>query len=185
MTDIEFQEFPKLARYSKDIVVTEKIDGTNAQVIITEDGRIGAGSRNRLITPQNDNFGFAGWVDRNKDMLIETLGPGRHFGEWAGNGIQRTYGLKSKVFVLFAAHIWYAPFKRGELPEGLSCVPLLYQGPHDTRKIDDYMDWLAHNGSVFAPGFMNPEGVVVYHTASKTLYKKTFEHDEGKWKANQ
>ena len=89
------------------------------------------------------------------------------------------------MFVLFAAHIWYAPFKRGELPEGLSCVPLLYQGPHDTRKIDDYMDWLAHNGSVFAPGFMKPEGVVVYHTASKTLYKKTFEHDEGKWKANQ
>lgn len=32
-------------------------------------------------------------------------------------------------------------------------------------------------------GFMDPEGIVIYHTGSGTLYKKTFENDEGKWSA--
>ena len=40
----EFQEWPKMGRYFRDIIVTEKIDGTNAQVLITEDEVI-AGSR--------------------------------------------------------------------------------------------------------------------------------------------
>lgn len=31
---MEFQEFPKMARLSREMIVTEKIDGTNAQVYI-------------------------------------------------------------------------------------------------------------------------------------------------------
>ena len=38
-TGMLFQDFPKMARLSRDIIVTEKIDGTNAQVYIGEDGR--------------------------------------------------------------------------------------------------------------------------------------------------
>jgi len=33
-----FLKFPKMARYSRECIVTEKIDGTNAQIYITEDG---------------------------------------------------------------------------------------------------------------------------------------------------
>jgi hypothetical protein len=50
-TGIEFQAFPKIPRLVRDCVITEKLDGTNASIIITEDGQIGAASRNRLITP--------------------------------------------------------------------------------------------------------------------------------------
>ena len=78
---IEFMGFPKMARLSREIIVSEKIDGTNAQVYITEDGTMRAGSRTRWITPEDDNFGFAKWVDAHRDELL-TLGPGRHFGEW-------------------------------------------------------------------------------------------------------
>jgi hypothetical protein len=88
---MEFTEFPKMARLTREVIVTEKIDGTNAQIFIGEDGTIMAGSRTRWITPQDDNFGFAGWVDAHRDELL-TLGPGRHFGEWWGAGIQRRYG---------------------------------------------------------------------------------------------
>ena len=84
---MEFIEFPKLARLSREIIVTEKIDGTNAQVHITEDGKITAGSRTRWITPEADNFGFAAWGQENRGHLLE-LGPGSHFGEWWGAGIQ-------------------------------------------------------------------------------------------------
>jgi hypothetical protein len=58
------------------MVITEKLDGTNAQIFIADDGEVIAGSRNRWITPLNDNFGFARWVFENEDAL-RALGP-RH-----------------------------------------------------------------------------------------------------------
>lgn len=36
---------------------------------------------------------------------------------------------------------------------------------------------LAVNGSYAAPGFMNPKGVVVFHAANGTLFKKTLGGD--------
>jgi len=75
----EFADFPKMARYSREVIVTEKIDGTNAQICITEDGQFLTGSRTRWITPENDNFGFAKWANENRDELMR-LGVGRHFG---------------------------------------------------------------------------------------------------------
>lgn len=178
---IEFQPFPKLARYSKNIIITEKLDGTNAQIIIDEDGNIAAGSRTRLITPgkTTDNFGFAGWVHDNAAILVETLGPGRHFGEWYGQGIQRNYGLEEKRFALFNTSRW----KDLKSSFGLTVVPVLYEGPHHTGDVVRAMSNLLFDGSVAVPGYMNPEGIVIFHTASNTLYKKTFDNDEGKWAA--
>ena len=83
---MEFQAFPKFAPLSREIIITEKIDGTNAQVFIDEVGNIMAGSRTRWITPQDDNYGFAGWGVRNGEKLLR-LGPGRHIGVWWGAGI--------------------------------------------------------------------------------------------------
>jgi hypothetical protein len=87
------------------MIVTEKLDGTNAQVHITDDGRIFAGSRNRWITPDADNFGFARWVAEHEEEL-RALGPGSHYGEWWGSGIQRRYGLDEKRFSLFNVGRW-------------------------------------------------------------------------------
>ena len=55
-----FERFPKMGRLFRDIVVTEKIDGTNVQVLVSADGeQIRAASRNRLIDVQGDHFAFA------------------------------------------------------------------------------------------------------------------------------
>jgi hypothetical protein len=184
----EFVEFPKMARLSREIIVTEKIDGTNAQVCVVEldgypapgsvwesDGlAIFAGSRTRWITPDSDNFGFAAWVRDNAEELA-LLGPGSHFGEWWGAGIQRRYGLDHKRFSLFNVDRWGDDAAR---PSCCHVVPALYRGPFDTAAIDDTLDKLARYGSVCAPGFMKPEGVVVYHTAARTGFKKTIEKDE-------
>jgi len=82
---MEFIGFPKIARLSREIIVTEKIDGTNAQIFIGEDGEMRVGSRTRWITPEDDNYGFARWVAANKKEL-QKLGPGSHFwrvvGKW-------------------------------------------------------------------------------------------------------
>lgn len=171
---IEFIPFPKIARWSREVIVTEKIDGTNAQVHISDDGMsITAGSRTRWIYPGNDNFGFAAWVEANKAELLH-LGPGSHFGEWWGSGIQRGYGLKEKRFSLFSVSRWSDDETR---PKCCGVVPTLWRGDmnelHAQRQID-----LLRLGSVAAPGFMKPEGIVILHTATSALYKKTLEGDE-------
>jgi len=176
--NITFEPFPKLARYFREVVITEKLDGTNAQIIITDDGDIGAASRTRLITPEDDNFGFARWVQGNKDELLK-LGPGRHFGEWYGQAIQRGYGLKEKRFALFNVGRW----NKDTLPTPLvEVVPTLLVSA-DTEAVALAMAKLKDEGSKAVPGYMNPEGVVVYHTASRQMYKATFDNDEGKWSA--
>lgn len=174
----QFAPFPKLSRLFRDIVVTEKIDGTNAQVCVLDDGRVLAGSRNRWITPEQDNMGFARWVKEHEDDL-RNLGPGRHFGEWWGAGIQRKYGLKEKRFSLFNVHRWGE-----ERPACCHVVPVLYRGPFSETVILDNLRALQEAGSQAAPGFMHPEGVVVFHEHSGQAFKVTLDkNDAHKWEA--
>jgi len=168
----EFVEFPKMPRLSREIVVTEKIDGTNAQIFITDEGELFTGSRTRWITPMDDNFGFAAWAAANREELL-TLGPGQHFGEWWGAGIQRKYGIGEKRFSLFNTDRW------GESrPACCHVVPVLYRGDFTTHAVEDALNDLRVNGSRAAPGFMNPEGVVVFHLAGRVGFKKTLHKDE-------
>lgn len=171
---MDFVGFPKMARLSRDIIITEKLDGTNAQILITEDGEIRAGSRTRWITPEDDNYGFARWVFGNKEELLK-LGVGRHFGEWWGQGIQRNYGLKEKRFSLFNTSRWSDDSVR---PECCSVVPVLFEGPFNTLVIELELDLLRTEGSLAAPGFMKPEGIIVFHTTANIGFKKTLENDE-------
>ena len=152
---MEFESFQKIPRLKRQCVITEKIDGTNAQIAITEDGKMFVGSRNKWITPEDDNYGFARWAREHEEELL-TLGVGRHYGEWWGKGIQRRYGLEEKRFSLFNVHRWTEG-----LPSCCSLVPVLYQGDYDTSIIDNVMESLAASGSLASPGFMNPEGIVV------------------------
>ena len=173
----EFVQFQKIARLSREVVVTEKIDGTNGLIYIGDDGEFQVGSRTRWITPENDNYGFARWSYEHKDELM-SLGAGYHYGEWWGAGIQRGYGLKEKRFSLFNSFRWGDEL--GARPSCCCVVPVLYTGGFDTAKINEILSNLQTNGSKAAPGFMQPEGVVVYHIAGRVYFKKTIENDEGK-----
>ena len=42
----------------------------------------------------------------------------------------------------------------------------------------DLLAYTSYGGSLAAPGFMKPEGVVIYHTAANIMFKKTFKNDE-------
>lgn len=219
---MDFVAWPKLPRLHKDIVVTEKIDGTNAAIIVESipnprpdldveprtrislyggekyepaqlagaDGSlilVGAQSRKRLITPEQDNFGFAKWVFDNAAELVEVLGVGRHYGEWWGSGIQRGYGLPkgSKRFSLFNVSR-YTPIIEGRAQSTsdstplidtlqLGVVPTLYQGPFSEQAIEDAMQTLDELGSRASVGFKPAEGVVIFHEAAQQLFKWPFD----------
>lgn len=200
---MQFEKFPSLTRFSQGWTITEKLDGTNAQVCIapiteyehpdavthaSHEGQhysIFAGSRTRWLgaTKETDNYGFGRWVADNAAELVK-LGEGRHYGEWYGSGIQRGYGLKNgdKRFALFNAARWADPEVRP------ACCEVVH-----TFLLDEYLDnpavaatlimmELKEQGSAHVPGFMNPEGVVMYHSKSRTSFKKTYDYDEaGKW----
>lgn len=184
---VEFIEFPKIARLAREIIVTEKIDGTNGVIYVGEDGEVLAGSRSQWITTRAkggaDNFGFASWVEQHADEL-RALGPGHHYGEWWGSGIQRGYGLPKgeKRFSLFNVARWDGRFPDAR-PRPACChvVPILYQGPFLTDAIEAELITLKDGGSRAAPGFMKPEGVVIFHQQGNVGFKKTIEKDE-EWK---
>ena len=184
MIELEFKAWPKIARLNREVIITEKLDGTNSAVIITEDGGFGAQSRNRLITPgkSTDNYGFARWALDNKEALIKALGPGHHYGEWWGSGIARGYGLKNgdKRWSLFNISR-YAEVDFSELPN-VGLVPVIYSdrsnGQSQLQDAAIAVNYLRAVGSLAAPGYMNPEGIIVYHTAADTLFKVTLEGDE-------
>lgn len=194
----QFEEFAKIPRLKRNCVITEKIDGTNAQVHITDEGEMLFGSRSRYITPADDNFGFARWAGANKEELLK-LGPGRHFGEWWGSGIQRRYGLTEKRFSLFNVGRWKVTAEQHRpqcscgacpatqdavLPACVSLVPVLYEGAFSDEAVESALSCLKEKGSSAAPGFMKPEGIVVYHAAARSLFKVTIEKDaEPKGKA--
>lgn len=173
----EFQAFPKIARLNRDCVITEKLDGTNASIFIDEDGEFLVGSRTRWITPQDDNYGFAKWVETNKSELMK-LGVGHHFGEWWGSGIQRNYSQTKKIFSLFNTARWSDDEVR---PACCGVVPILYSGPvaeYGVMKgVKLALEQLSRHGSTAAPGFMKPEGIIIWHEAARQLFKVTLEKD--------
>jgi len=166
MNDAVFQKFSKIPRFFRDIEITEKIDGTNAQVHILDNGQILAAGRNKYLTIEDDNYGFAKWVSENADMLLE-LGPGRHYGEWYGHRINRNYGLMTRKLALFNRDRWAGVLGSDRV------VPQLYVGPFSENAVRDAMDRLLRHGSCAVPGFLNPEGIVIRHLASGHLYKFT------------
>ena len=170
----EFVGFGKIPRLNRECIITEKIDGTNAQIYITQDEDFYVGSRTRWITPEDDNAGFARWAYDNKDELMK-LGPGHHFGEWFGQKIQRGYDLKEKRFYLFNVSRWSDPEVR---PACCGVVPILYQGLFTTNACEMALTHLRIYGSEAVPGYMRPEGIVIYHVAGGLYFKATLEKDE-------
>lgn len=180
----EFEKFPKIPRYFRTVQITEKVDGTNAQIIIPDDQTlpIVVGSRNRWITPgkKTDNFGFAEFVQANATSL-RRLGPGRHYGEWYGCGIGRGYGITERRLALFDV----GRYKAGELPlpEGLPAnvglVPVLATRELSVTEdvVGQVLADLKATGSKMVPGYMNPEGIVIKVMVNRTLYKFTLDGD--------
>jgi hypothetical protein len=147
---MEFKGFPKIPRWENETyIITEKIDGSNGCIVISENGDIFAQSRTRLLSESSsgDNYGFCKWVNGNKNALL-SLGVGYHFGEWWGKGINRNYGLKERRFSLF--NIWHP-----DIPECVSVVPVV------EKDYSRAMARLKKIGSIAAPGFMEPEGFVM------------------------
>jgi hypothetical protein len=170
-----FVKYGKTKRYNGiHVVITEKIDGTNGQIHIDENDVITVGSRNRIIAPEKDNFGFAAWVRENEDEVLK-LGKGRHYGEWWGEGIQKNrYGVEGKQFSIFNT---FRPVE--SLPDIINQVPILYEGKLGEDTVEETFECLKEYGSEL--GGNNPEGIIVFFPQFGTKMKMTYDYKDGKW----
>lgn len=175
---VEFKTWPKIPRLQKvNMTITEKIDGTNSCVIVENGEVVGCQSRNRLISPDNDNFGFAAWVEENKDTL-KTLGDGYHYGEWAGPGIQKNpHLLSEKKFFLFNSYRWNTVFEKNEnhpAREIVSVVPTYGTRGFSSEAIMEAALQLEHHlwglGSQ-ATEPTKPEGLIIFLYPTNTYFK--------------
>lgn len=180
---VEFKSWGKIPRESGEVVtITEKLDGTNACIVIQYGEVVAVQSRNRFITPEDDNYGFASWVFSNSEELL-SLGEGYHYGEWAGLGIQKNpYALSEKRFFLFNTARWNA--NNPNLPNCCSVVPVLYSGKPEGDMIKSTMTKLKESGSQVDVGGDYTgyvEGVVAYYSKTRRYTKTTYEYKNGKW----
>ena len=233
----QFKSWGSTPRFHKGLHITEKIDGTNAGVSVQgfsfgthidgvpEDATLVSGptnperevpeveylvraqSRKRIITPQNDNFGFAKWVWDNADGLANLLGYGYHYGEWYGEGIQKNpLAVQGRRWALFNTWHWGASPNYGRLVDadipGLTVVPVLHDekthGPADYMTIPHCLDTLREWGSQ-ATGYKTlreshkmdyhvegPEGIIVWQRETRQRYKILLqEDDKHKWEIAQ
>lgn len=98
-----YPEYAKTITYRGKI----KLHGTNSGIRVNTDGTVVAQSRNQDITPENDNAGFARWVDSNLEYWSNLKGLCDFvvFGEWCGPGIMKGTAINqipNKVFAVFA-----------------------------------------------------------------------------------
>jgi hypothetical protein len=188
----EFAKWPSIQRLSSEICYcTEKIDGTNGIIFVpdTPDKPVLAGSRERWLSNEDgtppekakDNFGFGAWVYERAESL-RLLGPGYHYGEFHGKGIQRNYGLPDRRWASF--EYWRTDIQI----DGVCVVPLLYGGEPrvlDVGALGSLNPWdacveaLRHGGSILYPGFMKPEGVVItFKNMRSAKFKRLCENDK-------
>ena len=176
MSAAEFKAWEKIPRENPfKATITEKIDGTNACIIISDGEIIGVQSRKRLITVDDDNYGFAKWVQDN-DAELKMLGDGYHYGEWAGLGIQKNpHNLPEKHFFLFDTFRWNTGSPN--LPVCCHVVPVLYQGLISGGTIELFLNKLKMDANTEE----TPEGIIVYYHAFRKYTKHTIKSPNGKW----
>lgn len=99
---MNFKKYQHIERFGTDetdgidigmCYVFPKLDGTNSSVWCHE-GKLYAGSRNRLLTLDNDNAGFYNWVLQNEEKFRPYFDGNSHrrlYGEWLVPHTLKTY----------------------------------------------------------------------------------------------
>lgn len=129
---IKFRSFPSIGQYANIVKQVRdsakwnnvpiptlvfsgsvKLHGTNAAIVFTKDDEIGFQSRERMLSYESDNAGFAAWGLGKVEALkfayreIAAAFPGYDacyvYGEWCGGSIQKGVALNQleKRFAIF------------------------------------------------------------------------------------
>jgi len=136
---------------------TVKLHGTNAGVCYNQNDGMWYQSRENIITPEQDNAGFAFFAESNKavfqelfaqviDKTIPYVDPTQNtisiYGEWCGGNIQKGVGITNlpKSFFIFGVKISPSPIEGSEIQPSAYWVDYTYLRAPEARiyNIDDF-----------------------------------------------
>ena len=132
------------------LTVQPKLDGTNGVVVceFSDDGTctVKAGSRNRFLTIENDNYGFAKYVQEpvKHDYKVKYI---VFYGEFATGNKYKIIPQKKNTFIMFDIYVmyadnkayWYNPcdFSISLVNAGIDFVPSLEILPSEVDKLTE------------------------------------------------
>ena len=168
----DVMNFRKYARFFEDgeeVIVTEKIHGSNARFVCTKDVMY-CGSRKYWKKEDPDNMWWKAlnrctvldsWLRHHEDLAV--------YGEVFGNQKLMKYGLKNGVidfaaFDILAGDRWLDYDEAHTVGAPLPWVPLIYRGPFDKDMIME----LAEGNSRLPGASHYLEGVVVKPVHERT-----------------
>lgn len=126
---MNFKRYQHIERFGTDEVLGEeigicyvfpKIDGTNSQCYLDDNGELKCGSRNRELTLDNDNAGFYNEMIKHDEIkaYLEKHPTHRLFGEWlclSGDTIiRKTSGGKNSNYMTLKEMYDYSQKKTKE-----------------------------------------------------------------------
>lgn len=175
--------YPDYMVVGEEVVVTEKIHGTNCRVgFIKVDGEWTevAGSHNHRRKHEGSVY-WQPWLDTRLETMIYALSGKNHevivFCEIYGKGVQdMTYGLEHKRYAVFdimidGKYIDYDLFVKATTRFNIPVVPPIYIGPYSLSKIEE----LVSGPSIIAlpsnaDKFKGREGIVIKPTRERVTY---------------
>lgn len=158
------------------IVVTEKIDCSNASFTLDEQGDLQVFSRNVLLDDSNSLNGFYQWVHENietKHLMANHV----YFGEWLGNPHKVQYAGHEKQFFLFDVYSnnveLYLPFTLVEDEARIlkiNLVPVFYRGEFISfEHLEGFVGMTALGGKI--GDHDSGEGIVVKNFSNQGFAK--------------
>ena len=185
-----FHKYVHLERYGNDEVegieqgttyVFPKLDGTNASVWLNEDGTIGAGSRNRTLSLDNDNAGFMNYIvtDDRIQWLLAGFPELRVYGEWLVPHSLKTYRDDAwrKFYIFDVCNVETGEFyDYDRYKEILDCYNLDYLAPiaiirNGTRA--HFEKCMSNNIFLIKDGHGIGEGIVIKNYEWQNKYGRT------------
>ena len=151
---MSFVKYPHLERFGTDEVdginigtcyIFPKLDGTNASAWMDVDtGQVSGGSRNRLLSLDNDNAGFLAWlIEQQNWVKALTENPDlRFYGEWLVPHSLKTYRDDAwRRFYVFdvmhkdGAFLQYEQYKEYCDNYGLDYIPCTCKAKNPTYEV--------------------------------------------------
>ena len=176
-TDVEnLRNFPSVLTEGEEVVVTEKLHGTNSRVGLIE-GELMAGSMSVRRLRPDDLTGSIYWgplADRRVARLLEALGAEHRqvilFGEVFGSKVQSlnygqigTLGFRAFDLLVDGKYLDVDPFLTACAEFGVPTVPVLYRGPYSLATVKALSEGMTTLGADHIR-----EGVVVKPVIERT-----------------
>lgn len=204
MADLSHKKWPKIPRLFRDCEITEKIDGTNAVVLLTDgqelsdpDTALPGFTKNGTPDievpgtgpPHKARYIFVGsrrrWLTKDEDNF--------GFWQWVADRAEQFHETlpNGRYYGEFWGHgiqrgydmpngerrlaLFDTSLEEQPLPEGVDTVPVLYYTEFSTLAVENTLWELQQYGSRLVPGYNQPEGVVVRHIQSGHRFKVTLD----------